>query len=275
MLQRYRDTINRCLADRKSFRTNRAWLVSLYDRLLRRYPRIFLPFRGTKYGYAVVNAPQPLTARLGTSDALVMSEVFFQGAYDGLLELLSGDVECIVDLGANCGFSLILWLKHYRNARILAVEPDPSNMELLKANNANAMRTGQLQTLQACIGGVERISFLDKSQDAWAYSVTDLQSTTTQPIQIRSLESVLKEFNILGDIDLLKCDIEGSERELMATCGTWIGRVKNLVIELHPPYSLDDLKQELSKTVVEFKINQAKSKGSNEVYLLQQLLSKA
>jgi hypothetical protein len=56
-------------------------------------------------------------------------------------------------------------------------------------------------------------------------------------------------------VDLLKCDIEGAESEVFSNCCSWIGLIKNLVAEIHPPYTtqalLSDLKRAQQTPVVQ------------------------
>jgi hypothetical protein len=51
--------------------------------------------------------------------------------------------------------------------------------------------------------------------------------------------------NGLDKIDLLKCDIEGTESELFANCKDWISRVDHLIVETLAPYRVADLTQHL------------------------------
>lgn len=228
------------------------------------------PFRGKRYGYRIAGTGKPLLSRLGSSDALVMSEILFQGEYDQLFDLLNEDIGLILDLGANCGFSTRLWFDRFPNAKVVAVEPDGSNFDMLKANNPIELLSGRLIAIQACIGASDGNCFFDRSQDAWAYSVTKEPSPESEPMQLRSMESILVESKTVGEIDLLKCDIEGSERDLLSTCGSWISRVNNVLIELHPAYSYENMLTDISKATTVFEVSKVKSKGANKVYLLQQ-----
>ena len=48
----------------------------------------------------------------------------------------------------------------------------------------------------------------------------------------------------IKSVDLLKVDIEGAEEELFAR-PQFLSRVKFVIIELHPPYSLERFKTDL------------------------------
>jgi hypothetical protein len=45
------------------------------------------------------------------------------------------------------------------------------------------------------------------------------------------------------EVDLLKCDIEGAEREVFSACAPWINRVRIAIIECHRGLRSDDLLQ--------------------------------
>jgi FkbM family methyltransferase len=91
-----------------------------------------------------------------------MAEVFFQGEYEPLFGYIRSDASTVVDLGANCGFSAALWLDRFPSAKVIAVEPDESNVKVLKANNLDAMNSGRLVVVQACVGGIDRESYLER-----------------------------------------------------------------------------------------------------------------
>ena len=75
-----------------------------------------------------------------------------------------------------------------------------------------------------------------------------------------------------GTIDLLKCDIEGSEAELFADCQAWINRVRNLVVELHQPYSAGQFCEDIRRGGGVFEIyHRAPVNGESEVVFLQQV----
>src|SRR5258708_16952317 len=67
----------------------------------------------------------------GGSDAFIFSEVFSHRYYDFALPFTP---ETILDLGANAGFTSIFFARKYPDARIIAVEPIASNLEILRRN---------------------------------------------------------------------------------------------------------------------------------------------
>jgi hypothetical protein len=88
------------------------------------------------------HARYPLLARPGTSDLSVFRQVFLQREYACL-----DDVQAprfIVDCGANVGYSSASLLTRSPQARVISVEPDAGNYEILVKNMApygNRVRT--------------------------------------------------------------------------------------------------------------------------------------
>ena len=72
------------------------------------------------------------------------------------------------------------------------------------------------------------------------------------------METLLARAGFTGEVDLLKCDIEGTEKELFAGCAPWIGRVRHLAVETHPPYTPDDLYAALGAAGWEFDVVEEK-----------------
>jgi hypothetical protein len=82
-----------------------------------------------------------------------------------------------------------------------------------------------------------------------------------------TLTQLLERTAVTGFIDLLKCDIEGAEAEVFSDCRAWIKRVRNLVIELHLPYSRQQLLRDLQRGGGRFEVT-AESPGAEDSTLL-------
>src|SRR5438094_3684899 len=123
--------------------------MSLRDRVrrLRGSVRSFGPWRGpwllTRLAFAPkglvrVRMPAcgtPIFVRARTSDKPTFEQVFVFDQYD--MSFLPIRPEVIIDGGANAGFTTRLFAQRYPGARIFAVEPEPSNFELLLRNTAH------------------------------------------------------------------------------------------------------------------------------------------
>lgn len=93
-------------------------------RLLKRTPEVAVK---------VPALARPLHLRLRTTDVELCGQVFLQRHYD--CELLRSP-KIIVDAGANIGLVSVFYASKYPGARVIAVEPEGSNYEMLTKNAA-------------------------------------------------------------------------------------------------------------------------------------------
>lgn len=175
-----------------------------------------------------------LRARWGTSDIPVFHSVFLSGHYQALAEVR--EVHTIVDCGANVGYSAVYLMRQFPDAQLVAIEPEGDNAELCRANLASF--DGLASTVHAAVWphASQRLAIdrgPDGSAQPWALRVREAGSNETSAIFGVSIPEVMERFG-LASIDILKIDIEGSERLLFESDATeWLGRVRNLAVELH------------------------------------------
>ena len=138
------------------------------------------------------------------------------------------EVETIVDLGANIGIETLRLAKLYPSARIFAVEAVRENFETLEFN------TMQLSNVTAIIGAIwsspAKLKLVNVTGNSESWSLEEVRGDEFD-IKGKMFDDVLVE-NDIREIDILKVDIEGSERELFShSCLTWIERVKCIIME--------------------------------------------
>jgi FkbM family methyltransferase len=248
------DSFRRRFAERRSYARTRDLVMRFYDLALRRSWGKWLPGHGKIVSVQLADLKDPLYVRLGSTDWLVLEEIFLHGEYDPLAQLDLSNIRQIVDLGANVGFSIRLWKEKFPNARILAVEPDHANMEALRRNCGD---DDALQAVEACVAAAPKMVQLDRSAGDWgirmeksaANAEAKGRTEPNQPSMVRALtfNQIITDAGIDGEIDLLKCDIEGAEIELFADCADWIGRIRALIVEIHRPYSVDQFEADVKR----------------------------
>jgi FkbM family methyltransferase len=178
-------------------------------------------------------SPVPPTLRAGSSDRTVFNQVFVYEGYD----LFGPEFapEFIVDAGANIGFASVYFLSRYPAARVVAIEPDPGNFEMLVQN------TSCLGERVLCLNSglwpfctglkVVRGEFADGRE--WTFQVRPVRSGETPDLDGMDLETVLKKAGF-PRVDLLKMDIERSEREVFGHGPLpWLDCVRVIAVELH------------------------------------------
>jgi FkbM family methyltransferase len=175
----------------------------------------------------------PVAVRVGTSDYVILQQIFVEREYGPLLQLCEPSL--ILDGGANVGYSSIWFLNHFPRARVIAVEPDPANYQICQQNLAPyGQRVSVLNTaLWSHPAGLVRLrTSLTMEAAAMVRKAADGEKPDLMAVDIPSLIEMSHE----PVVDLLKLDIEGAESEVFRA-GTegWLRQVKNVVIEVHGP----------------------------------------
>lgn len=185
---------------------------------------------------------RPIYLRVGSSDGPVLKEIFLWDEYAPLLREVDGDVRTVIDLGSNIGLTVRLWQRHFPRARLCAVEPDEANAAMIERNASSSPVPpgGAPMVIRACVAGVPGFVTLDRSGAEWGFSMKRAMDSKNATIEAITMDELLDRFGIGdGDIDILKCDIEGAEAEVFRGDCDWLRRVRHLAIELHEPYSVE------------------------------------
>ncbi|MBL0127756.1 MAG: FkbM family methyltransferase [Flavobacteriales bacterium] len=169
----------------------------------------------------------PVTVRTGSSDLAIFDEVVMGGGY---AFPLSTSPSVILDIGANIGLATLWFKRRYPNARIIAVEPDAENFELLQLNTKGL---SGVELVHAAIAPTDgRIGFQREGLNPSAYHIRSLQGDEEGVVAL-SMTTLLSRFD-LQRVDLLKLDIEGAEKELFEAADLgWMDRVHTFAVELH------------------------------------------
>jgi FkbM family methyltransferase len=166
--------------------------------------------------------------RDNVSDKAIFKQVFLEKQYVNPFFDIPG-AATIIDAGANIGAS-VLWFAHqFPGASIVAVEPEKSNFELLRANTAHDQRVIPLQA--AIWYKAEPVIIANPDDQAASFNVET--GVTASGIDGITIDSIMAERG-WNTIDILKMDIEGAEKIIFSQPNIpWLGKVKVLIIELH------------------------------------------
>ncbi len=183
---------------------------------------------------AIVNiAGAPISVRHNTTDLATLLQIFWNREYEFELAI-SPDV--IIDGGANVGYSSVYFAQRFPGAQIISVEPHPENFAQLQKNTQGFP---QISAVQAAIWHRnEDLGLWDPDEGHWGFRVdTTNESESSQQLMIKgvSIDSLAQQFDFTR-IDLLKLDIEGSEKEVFESSHNWIDNVDVIVAELHDKY---------------------------------------
>ena len=169
----------------------------------------FLPFRFVMKLVGILLSSQGFgsRARVRTSGELNAARLF-----------LGDDVQkpmTIFDVGANRGEYTSAILELYPRSRIFSFEPSRETFRLLEAEFATMSQVFKLNYGLGCKAQSQLL--YKESQYARIASLTPLDVIDpdyTEKVVIRTLDEVVSEYTI-GEIDLLKIDVEGHELDVI------------------------------------------------------------
>ncbi len=170
--------------------------------------------------------------RTNTSDLDVAIRSLFYKEYENIS---CSDPKVIIDAGANIGTSAIFFAKKYPKARVLAVEPEERNFDMLLKNTKNYKN---IIAIKAAIWGVvDKRIIQSRFTGHWGYTVSDSDThnrteSTGKEVDCVTVGSLMEKYSI-DKIDLLKMDIEGGEKNVLENSSDWIDSVDIMTVELH------------------------------------------
>ena len=169
-----------------------------------------------------------IRVRANDSDLVMFEQVFVGRDYDFDLGFQPAT---IIDAGANVGYASLFFHQRYPDARIIAVEPDPSNFDTLVQN------TRGIAQVRAVRGGLwsrrQPLTIADPSAPKCMISLKPAETPGTGDIEGYGVPDLMAMAGA-ERIDILKIDIEGGELDLFtADTAGWIAKVRVILIELH------------------------------------------
>jgi FkbM family methyltransferase len=140
----------------------------------------------------------------------------------------TGQRPLIIDAGANIGASPVYFSFRYPTSRVVAIEPEPNNCDLLRQNCASR----DVVLLEGAIGSEKSRAFLfDPGLSDWGFRVG---STGSYAVTVFTVDEILNDpANVHHFPFICKIDIEGGEAALFERNTEWLERFPLVIIELH------------------------------------------
>ena len=142
-----------------------------------------------------------------------------------------GEVEQIVDFGANTGLASAYFRLHYEHAELVSIEPDKRAYAFLEMNASNI---GKCRTF--CCGLSNSNSTRPLFQlESSVFSTKNSYSNTisAQNIEVRDADEMLRDSGV-AKIDVIKIDTEGSEVPILYSLSkNYLPKAKVIYLEFH------------------------------------------
>lgn len=192
--------------------------------IIRPGSRIILFFIVNYYSFIY----RPLIIRKNTTDLDVFADIFL---HNGLKLPIKIRPKVIIDGGAYTGLSTLYFASHYPDAKIYAIEPEDSNFKILKKHT---IKNPNIYRIKAALWS--RNVFLkikDRHTGKWGFYIQEISENEPASIKAITVDTLLK-LSGSDKIDILKLDIECSEKELFSrNYQAWLDKVNIIIIELH------------------------------------------
>ncbi|WP_437274526.1 FkbM family methyltransferase [Sorangium sp. So ce375] len=179
------------------------------------------------------NIKFPFYLRMPSTDVETFEQVFIQEDY--AFDVRTAPTT-IVDAGANIGLASLYFANRFPGSRIIAIEPEDGNFELLERNVA------PYKNITPVHGALwhenKKINLVDPHLGEWGFMTQSADDAgeklgeTRHEVQGMTIDAIMKDHGI-EHIDILKMDIEGAEREIFSGPSPWLGKVDALIVELH------------------------------------------
>jgi len=143
-------------------------------------------------------------------------------------------IKNIIDGGSNIGIETIRFANYFPNAKIISIEANKSNFDILKKNTENY---SNITCVHAALFNEEKKLYLNNNNNNKSdnfnecFFLENKKLHTSEVVQGIPLSKILLE-NKFENIDILKLDIEGAERYVFDESSIdWIDKVKVIIFE--------------------------------------------
>jgi|SRR6185437_4292206 len=208
-----------------------------------------------------INIPtylNPVYLRNTESDTQIFTHIFLR---EELKIQLIENPWVIIDGGANIGLGTLYLRNNYPDALIIAVEPDRSNFEMLVKN------TKPYKNIICYNSGLwnknAKLKIVNKDAGNESFIVSELNDfdPMDDSIEAITISEIIKR-NSITKVDLLKLDIEGSEKKIFENnYSDWLSITENILIEIH-----NWIQPDAEKTVMNAIAHDFKNKMAGEYH---------
>lgn len=143
----------------------------------------------------------------------------------------SGKAPLIVDAGANIGASPVYFAYSFPKARVVAIEPEHDNFDLLSANTQGLPVECIRGALASKPGSIDLV---DPGEGSWGFrtSSSGAGKATNQSVECVTINDIYASHTDCSPF-IAKIDIEGGEHDLFSANTDWVAKTPLIIVELH------------------------------------------
>jgi len=166
---------------------------------------------------------EKIKIRPKSASIYTMKEVLLEESFD-----YGSEVDTIVDVGAQIGLKTLYFIRMYHDAKIISIEPDKENYNLLEKNTSNKNNAVTInKPLWSRVESFKKIEGNGRNKHMFLPCKEGRYISTT-------IEKNMEKYE-LENIDMLKIDIEGAEKFIFSNPETnrWLSSTNLIEIEVH------------------------------------------
>lgn len=144
----------------------------------------------------------------------------------------------IIDAGSNIGLTSLFFLDHFQNANIITIEPEIENYKILAFNLDSAKKSKIVKINGALWSANCKIKIVNDFRDQLNWSFRVEESESMDAISAYSINQLIADNNF-KILDILKIDIEGSEKQVFTHASSnldFLKITKCIAIEIHDEF---------------------------------------
>ncbi|QBZ97898.1 FkbM family methyltransferase [Flavobacterium sangjuense] len=144
----------------------------------------------------------------------------------------------IIDAGSNIGLTSVYLAKHFSNSNFITIEPDSSNFDSVSYNlKANGVKNS-IQIKGGLWSRNANLKLVKDFRDKKDWSIRVEETSEAADLKAFSISHLMQEHKF-EMIDILKIDIEGSEKEVFTGAKadvSFLANTKCIAIEIHDEF---------------------------------------
>lgn len=143
----------------------------------------------------------------------------------------------LLEIGANIGTHTVYLTRSAQFERVICVEPEPRNLQLLRQNLALNDLADRTTVVECAVGAREGVAdfYFDVTNFGASSLINRAGSGTATKVSVRRVDTILRDLDIDPDeIGLVWMDIEGAEPDAIISMASLVDRRVPIVIEYAP-----------------------------------------